>query len=72
VTALGAAGEGAPRALGAAQVEVAVLDRSRTGRTFRRFHDDDVAALLAPRGEGAGDGETDGDSAAGPDGDTDS
>jgi proteasome alpha subunit len=46
VAALGAAGDGAPRELGAAQVEVAILDRTRTGRTFRRFHDDDVAALL--------------------------
>lgn len=48
VTALGAAGDGAPRVLGAAQVEVAILDRTRSGRTFRRFHDDDVAALLIP------------------------
>jgi proteasome alpha subunit len=53
VTALGAAGEGAPRDLAAAQVEVAVLDRTRSGRTFRRFHDDDVTALLAD-GRGSG------------------
>jgi proteasome alpha subunit len=52
VTALGAAGDGAPRELGAAQVEVAVLDRTRPGRTFRRFEDDEVAALLRPPGAG--------------------
>jgi proteasome alpha subunit len=48
VTALGAAGDGAPRELSAAQVEVAVLDRMRPVRTFRRFQDAEVAALLSP------------------------
>ncbi|MBN9610347.1 MAG: proteasome subunit alpha [Actinobacteria bacterium 69-20] len=47
VKALGAAGEGAPRDLRADQLEVAVLDRAATGRTFRRLDDVEVAAALA-------------------------
>ena len=47
--ALGAAGEGAPRDLGPEQLEVAVLDRARRGRTFRRLADAEVAAALAER-----------------------
>jgi proteasome alpha subunit len=37
---------GAPRSLTAAQLEVAVLDRRRTGRTFRRINGNALAALL--------------------------
>jgi proteasome alpha subunit len=49
-SALGAAVgalEGPERTLGAADLEVAVLDRSNGRRTFRRIEDDEVAALLA-------------------------
>ncbi|MEO5834877.1 MAG: proteasome subunit alpha [Nakamurella sp.] len=46
VTALGAAGENPPRVLTAAQLEVAVLDRRRTGRTFRRIAGAEVDLLL--------------------------
>jgi proteasome alpha subunit len=46
-TALGAAGDAVPRQLGAEQLEVAVLDRHRPGRTFRRLLDDEVADALA-------------------------
>lgn len=49
-SALGAAVgalEGPDRSLGAADLEVAVLDRSNGRRTFRRIEDDEVAALLA-------------------------
>lgn len=49
-SALGAAVgalEGPERSLGAADLEVAVLDRSNGRRTFRRIEDDEVAALLA-------------------------
>ncbi len=37
---------GPERTLQAADLEVALIDRSRTGRCFRRLNDDDVAALL--------------------------
>jgi proteasome alpha subunit len=37
---------GAPRELGAAQLEVAVLDRSRKGRAFRRITDAALTTLL--------------------------
>lgn len=47
-TALAAAGEEAPRTLGAAQLEVAVLQRDLPGRTFRRLLDAEVAELLPP------------------------
>lgn len=53
VAALGAAGEGAPRQLGARQLEVAVLERDRDGRTFRRLTDAEVAAAL-PESEDTG------------------
>jgi proteasome alpha subunit len=49
-SALGAAVgalEGPERTLGAADLEVAVLDRGNGRRTFRRIEDDEVAALLA-------------------------
>jgi proteasome alpha subunit len=49
-SALGAAVgalEGPERTLGAADLEVAVLDRSNGRRTFRRIEDDQVSALLA-------------------------
>jgi proteasome alpha subunit len=48
VTALGAAGESAPRTLLPAQLEVAVLDRSLRGRTFRRLQGTALAELLTP------------------------
>ena len=47
VTALGTAGEGAPRELLPTQLEVAVLDRSLRGRTFRRLQGTALAELLA-------------------------
>jgi proteasome alpha subunit len=37
-----------PRTLTAAQLEVALLDRGRTGRTFRRIKGDALTALLTP------------------------
>jgi proteasome alpha subunit len=48
VQALGSVGGevGAPRSLAANQLEVAVLDRSRTGRTFRRVTGAALTALL--------------------------
>lgn len=45
--ALGAAGDEAPRDLGPEQLEVAVLDRTRPGRTFRRLDDAEVRTALA-------------------------
>jgi proteasome alpha subunit len=49
VKALGSVGgeNGQPRTLAASQLEVAVLDRNRTGRTFRRITGAALAALLA-------------------------
>jgi proteasome alpha subunit len=49
VAALGAAGDSPPRALTAAQLEVAVLDRRRSGRTFRRIVGAELDVLLAPQ-----------------------
>ncbi len=48
VSALGTAGENAPRQLVPAQLEVAVLDRTVAGRTFRRIQGAALAELLAP------------------------
>ncbi len=48
VAALGAAGENPPRVLTAAQLEVAVLDKRRSGRTFRRIVGAELELLLAP------------------------
>lgn len=48
VTALGSTGENAPRELLPTQLEVAVLDRSAPGRTFRRIQGSLLATLLAP------------------------
>jgi proteasome alpha subunit len=48
VAALGTVGDGAPRALTANQLEVAVLDRHRSGRTFRRITGTDLDLLLNP------------------------
>src|SRR6478609_8074526 len=53
VTALGTTGEGAPRELLPAQLEVAVLDRSVAGRTFRRLQGATLAAMLAGGSETA-------------------
>ena len=47
VSALGTAGEGAPRELLPAQLEVAMLDRTLAGRTFRRIQGVTLAGLLA-------------------------
>ncbi|WP_111765864.1 proteasome subunit alpha [Nakamurella deserti] len=47
-TALGTVGDSAPRTLTGAQLEVAVLDRRRTGRTFRRIAGAELDLLLAP------------------------
>ena len=47
VTALGTVGENAPRTLTADQLEVAVLDRHRHGRTFRRVVGAELELLLA-------------------------
>jgi proteasome alpha subunit len=46
--ALGTVGDGAPRTLTGAQLEVAVLDRRRSGRTFRRIAGAELDLLLAP------------------------
>ena len=46
VAALGTTGENAPRELLPAQLEVAVLDRTVAGRTFRRIVGSTLAALL--------------------------
>ncbi len=46
VAALGTVGESAPRSLTAAQLEVAVLDRRRSGRTFRRVVGAELDVLL--------------------------
>lgn len=50
VRALGSVGGegGAPRQLGASALEVAILDRRRRGRTFRRITGDALTALLPP------------------------
>ena len=48
VSALGSTGENAPRELLPTQLEVAVLDRSAAGRTFRRIQGTLLASLLAP------------------------
>ena len=50
VRALGTAGENPPRALTPDQVEVAILDRHRTGRTFRRVVGRALEALLETPG----------------------
>jgi len=55
VSALGTAGEGAPRTLQPTQLEVAVLDRTLPGRTFRRIQGAALAALLS---EGASSAES--------------
>ncbi len=47
VTSLGAGGDGAPRTLGSAQLEVAVLERTVPERTFRRLERETLDALLA-------------------------
>ena len=47
VTALGAGGDGAPRTVLPAQLEVAVLDRELPGRTFRRLTGTILEQLLA-------------------------
>ena len=64
IAALGSAGDGAPRDLGPEQLEVAVLERFRPGRTFRRLTDADVAAALAA-GDAPGGDDTPGEAPAG-------
>jgi proteasome alpha subunit len=46
VTALGTVGDNAPRVLAASHLEVAVLDRHRPGRTFRRIVGTELDLLL--------------------------
>jgi proteasome alpha subunit len=55
VTALGSVGgeDGKPRALTVAQLEVAVLERNRPGRAFRRITGAPLADLVAAGGGGA-------------------
>ena len=53
VVALGAAGDGAPRTLLPAQLEVAVLDRELPGRTFRRLTGAILEQLRTPDPEPA-------------------
>jgi proteasome alpha subunit len=48
VQALGSVGDNAPRTITGAQLEVAVLDRRRTGRTFRRIVGAELDLLLEP------------------------
>ena len=48
VSALGSTGENAPRELLPTQLEVAVLDRSAPGRTFRRIQGTLLGTLLTP------------------------
>ena len=55
VSALGTAGEGAPRTLLPTQLEVAVLDRTLEGRTFRRIQGPALAALLPPESSASSD-----------------
>ena len=54
VSALGSTGENAPRTLLPTQLEVAVLDRSAPGRTFRRIQGGTLSALLTPPAEPGG------------------
>ncbi|GAA2010741.1 proteasome subunit alpha [Nakamurella flavida] len=54
VTALGTTGENPPRSLIPAQLEVAVLDRSLPGRTFRRVAGTVLQELLEPAATPAG------------------
>jgi proteasome alpha subunit len=49
---------GAPRTLPPNQLEVAVLDRARTGRTFRRITGAALTALLAQAPEASQEGDT--------------
>ena len=48
VEALGSAGDNAPRTITGAQLEVAILDRRRRGRTFRRIVGSELDLLLEP------------------------
>jgi len=48
VRALGSSGDGAPRELSPSQLEVAVLDRTSPGRTFRRIQGTLLATILVP------------------------
>ena len=74
VDALGAAGENAPRQLTPTQLEVAVLDRTLPGRTFRRIEGGALAALLqepeivVTLPEGPGSDDTGSSASASPDG----
>jgi proteasome alpha subunit len=55
VEALGSVGGegGAPRTLTAAQLEVAILDRRRRGRAFRRLSDDTLTTMLTAPSQNA-------------------
>ncbi len=50
VQVLGSVGEGAPRTIEPTQLEVAVLDRTRPRRAFRRLTGDALAAVLGEQG----------------------
>ncbi|MBN1174394.1 MAG: proteasome subunit alpha [Micromonosporaceae bacterium] len=64
----GVGGEGGrPRELPATQLEVAVLDRNRTGRTFRRITGQALTALLTPAPQAEAEGEEEGGEARKPD-----
>ena len=55
VAALGAAGDNPPRTLTGAQLEVAILDRRRSGRTFRRIVGAELDMLLVAASTAEGD-----------------
>ncbi len=54
VDALASVGEGAPRTLTANQLEIAILDRHKSGRSFRRITGAALTALLAVPEDAAG------------------
>jgi proteasome alpha subunit len=74
VEALGSVGGdgGAPRTLTAAQLEVAILDRRRPGRAFRRLSDDTLTTMLAASQQEAAEQPAAQDSTTAPDGQADS
>ncbi|HVX44272.1 MAG TPA: proteasome subunit alpha [Mycobacteriales bacterium] len=53
VAALGQAGGDAPRELGSAQLEVALLDRNRAKRAFRRLSGDELERVMPDSGAAA-------------------
>jgi proteasome alpha subunit len=59
VAALGQAGGDTPRELGSAQLEVALLDRNRAKRAFRRLSGEELEPLMPSNGSAAAPEETD-------------